>query len=162
MTGQGEPTAGPGRPLHVRRSLVLLIPTLLGLAVVPWPQLPASASCAAPYLQVDHRQELERGTHVAITGQAFVEGCRDTMGCTEVLGCTHCEYDEPPETPLKDVRLRLVQGDRKWGLGVVDAETAASGHLGRVWWAFEVPVGARPGPARLFPDGGEPARVRIR
>lgn len=141
---------------------MLLIATLLGLAVAPLPQTPASASCAAPYLELDHRQELERDARVAITGQAFVDGCRDSMGCTVSLGCTSCEYDEPPETPLKNVRLRLVQGDRTWGLGVVDAETAGSGHLGRVKWTFEVPAGARPGPARLLPDGAEPVLIRIR
>ena len=146
----------------MRRSVMLLVPTLLGLAVVPFPQAPATASCAAPYLQVEQRQELERGARVAITGQAFVNGCRDSMGCSAVLGCTSCEYDEPPETPMKDVRLRLVQADRTWHLGIVDADPAATGHLGRVRWKFEVPSGAEPGPARLLPGGGEPARVRIR
>lgn len=141
---------------------MLLIPTLLGVAVLPFPQPPASASCAAPYLQVERGETVDRGERVTIEGRAFVDGCRDTMGCTAVLGCTSCEYDEPPERPMQDVRLRLVQGDRKWTLGVADAGSADRGHLGWVTWRFEVPRGVEPGPARLLPDGGEPAPVRIR
>jgi hypothetical protein len=141
---------------------MLLIATLLGLAVLPFPQPPASASCAAPYLQVDRKEELNRGEQVVIEGRAFVHGCRDSMGCTEVLGCTSCEYEEPPERPMQDVWLELVQGDRRWNLGAVDAGTAADNRLGWVTWRFEVPPAAKPGPARLVTDDGEPARVRVR
>jgi hypothetical protein len=146
----------------MHRSLLFLVPALLGLAGAPFPQTPATASCAAPYLAVEEGKELRRGEHVMVRGQAFVDGCRDTMSCTVGLGCDSCEYDEPPERPLENVRLRLVQGVRMWSLGEVDAESRQSSHLGRVTWRFEVPKGVGPGPARLVPEGGEPVRVRIR
>jgi hypothetical protein len=141
---------------------MVLVPTLLALTVLPFPQRPATASCAAPYLQVDRGQTLERRGQAVVEGRAFVDGCRDAMGCSEVLGCTSCDYEEPPETPMEDVRLRLLQGGRAWILGVADADTAGNGHLGWITWRFDVPIGVEPGRARLVPDGGETAPVRIR
>jgi hypothetical protein len=141
---------------------MLLVPTLFALALLPFPQQPATASCAAPYLQVDRGETLERGAQAVVRGRAFVNGCRDSMGCSEVLGCTSCEYEEPPETPMEDVRLRLLQGGRTWMLGVADAGTAGSGQLGWITWRFDVPSGVEPGRARLVPDGGETVRVGIR
>lgn len=152
-----------GRPSHVRRSPLLLVTTLLGLAVLPFPQTPASASCAAPYLKVTERLVLERGATAMIEGRSFADGCQDSMSCsTGRLGCDSCEYDDPPPTPMDDVELRLVQRDRTWRLGVADAETAEDNHLGWVTWTFELPANAKPGWAKLLPEQAEPVRIRIK
>ncbi len=147
-----------GRPNPVKRSWVLLATTLLGLALVPFPQTPASASCAGPYLKAGQRLVLERGATTTVKGVAFVDGCQDSMHCSAVPGCDNCEYDEPTPKPLQDLALRLRQGDRTWMLGNADAETAA----GRVTWTFEAPVGVKPGRARLLPGVAEPLRIRVR
>jgi hypothetical protein len=146
-----------GRPFLVKRSCVLLVTTLLGLALAPFPQTPASASCAAPSLKAAERSVLVGGATTTIEGRGFVDGCQDSMGCSAVPGCSHCEYDDPAPKPLQDVALRLRQRDRTWLLGIADAN-----HLGRVTWRFEVPAGVEPGPATLLPDAGESLRVRIR
>jgi hypothetical protein len=141
----------------VKRSTILLLAMLLGLAVAPFPQPPAAASCAAPSLEAPRRLVLERGARTTVEGRGFVDGCQDSMGCTVALGCSHCEYDEPTPRPLKDVPLRLRQRDRTWWLGITDAEAA-----GRVSWRFDLPARVRPGPATLLPGDGEPLRVRVR
>ncbi len=150
------------RPFLVKRSWILLVAVLLGLAVAPLPLPPASASCAAPYLEAPRRLALERSETTTVKGRAFVDGCQDTMHCSAVPGCSHCEYDEPAPEPLRDVALRLRQGDRTWRLGTADAETAENNHLGWVTWTFDIPAGVKPGPAKLLPDVGEPLRVRVR
>jgi hypothetical protein len=144
----------------MRGSALLVLTTMVGLAMVPFPQAPASASCAAPYLKEAEPLVLQRATSTTIKGRAFVHGCQDSMSCS--AGCHSCEYDAPPETPLQDVELRLVQGDRSWALGVADAGTAESNQLGWVTWTFDVPAGARPGPAKLLAEHAEPVRIRIR
>lgn len=103
---------------------------------------------------------LHRGATVTIKGRSFVDGCRDSMSCS--VGCDSCEYNEPPEVPMDDVALRLVQGDRAWELGVADAGTADDNQLGWVARTFTVPDGARTGPARLLAEHAEPQRIRIR
>ena len=151
-----------GRPFLVKRSWILLVAALLGLSVAPFPQPPASASCAAPYIKAGPRLVLERGAAAAVEGRAFVDGCQDSMSCTDLLGCSRCEYDEPAPEPLQDLTLRLRQGDRTWKLDKADAETAEDNHLGWVTWSFVLPSDARPGQAKLLPDIGEPLRVRVR
>ena len=150
------------RPFLVNRSWILLGAMLLGLAVAPFPHPPASASCAAPYLEAPRQLVLERGAAITVKGRAFVDGCQDTMSCSAVPGCSHCEYDDPPPRPLRDVELRLRQGHRSWLLGAENAATAADNHLGWVTWAFELPAGVRPGPAKLVTAVGGPVGVRIR
>jgi hypothetical protein len=144
----------------MRRSMLLLVAFLLGLAVAPFPESPASASCAAPYLPGE-RLVLQRGTTVTVEGRAFVDGCQDTMSCSVGLGCEQCEYDDPPPVPMDDVRLRLGQNGRRWELAVADA-SAEQGRLGEVEWSIELPDGVRPGPARLLAERAQPVRVRIR
>lgn len=135
---------------------------LLGLAAAPFPQQAASASCAAPYLQ-DTPRSAERGESVTIQGRAFVDGCQDSMGCsTGAFGCQSCTYDEPPEVPLEDVELWLVQGERRWMVDVSDAGTASDNQLGHVSWTFDVPRHAEPGPARLRTQRAQPERITIR
>lgn len=146
------------RPFFVNRSWILLVAMLLGLALAPFPQPPAYASCAGPMLDLPRRPVLERGTTTTVEGQAFVDGCRDTMSCSAVPGCSHCEYDDPPPRPMQDVNLRLRQGDRTWRLATADAESRG----GRVTWTFEMPPGVRAGPARLVADMAGPVRIRIR
>jgi hypothetical protein len=151
------------RPFRVRRSLLLLITTMLGLAAMPFPQPPASASCAGPYVKVSSRLVFQRGATVTIEGRSFTNGgCRDSMGCTGSLGCESCEYDDPPPTPMDDVGLRLVQRGHTWTLGAADAGSSASNQLGWVSWSFVVPHGVKPGPARLLAERAQPVRVLIR
>lgn len=150
-----------GRPLHVRRRPLLLITTLLGLAALPLPQTPASASCAAPYLKISERLVLERGEAVSLEGRSFADGCQDNMSCSAGLGCDSCRYDDPPPAPLQDVGLRLVQRDRTWTLAVADAGTAENNRLGWVKWTFEVPADAKPGPAKLLPEHAEAVPIEI-
>lgn len=145
-----------------RTRLLLLLATMLGVASAPFPQPPASASCAGPYLEGTESLVLERGARVVIEGRAFTDGCQDSMSCSGVLGCDSCEYDDPPPEPFEDVSLRLVQRDRSWLLGSADAATAESNHQGWVTWTFHAPVGAEPGPARLVADHAQPVRIRIR
>ena len=147
-----------GRPFLVKRSWILLVTALLGLSVAPFPQAPASASCAAPYIKAGQRLVLEQGATTTVKGVAFVDGCQDTMTCSAVPGCSQCEYDEPAPEPLQDLTLRLRQGDRTWKLDQADAETAG----GRVTWRFVLPAGVNPGPAKLLPDTGDSLRVRVR
>jgi hypothetical protein len=138
----------------------LLLPLLLGLAVLPFPT-GASASCAPPSLPDAEGRVLARGTSGTIQGRGFVDGCQDTLACSEVLGCERCEETEPPPTSAEDVALRLVQGQRSWQLAVADASGGAD-REGRVSWTFEVPQDAEPGPARLVADDAEPVRVDVR
>lgn len=140
----------------------MLVSSLLALAAAPFPQTTASASCAAPFLDVSDGLVLRRGAAASIEGRAFADGCRDSMSCSTTLGCDDCEYDDPPPTPMEDVRLSLVQGNRTWRLGVADAETAESNHLGWVTWSFDLPSDAKTGPARLLADHADRVRIRIR
>lgn len=151
-----------GRPLHVRRSLLLLLTPMLGLAVLPFPQTAASAACAAPYLKIIDRLVLEHGATATIEGRSFVDGCRDSMSCSTGFGCDSCTYDDPPPQPMKDVELRLAQRDRTWSLDVADAQTSDSNHLGWVTWTFDLPADAKPGSAELLPEHTYPVRIRIR
>lgn len=134
----------------------MLVAGLLALAVVPAAQPPALASCVAPYLDLAQREVLERRATLTVSGQAFVDGCRDTMSCRVLLGCSSCEYDEPEPVPYADVRLVLEQGERRWDLGAVDA-----GGDGRVVWSFELPAGVERGRAVLVADHATPLAVRV-
>jgi len=153
--------AGREHPIQVRRSLLLLVTAMLGAAILPFPQSPASAQCAAPSLEVSERTVLQRASTVTIEGSGFVDGCQDSMGCSVGFGCDSCEYDDPPPTPMVDVQLRLVQRGRSWDLGEADAQ-AETDDKGRVSWTFDVPAGAKPGPASLRADRAVPVRVVIR
>jgi hypothetical protein len=142
----------------VPRSLVAI---LLGFCSLPFSELNATASCAAPYFKTNHKLVLDRGTTVSVEGRAFVDGCQDTGSCTEQLGWTHCDYGEK-EAPLNDVPLTLVQGERRWRLGEADAGKASDDQLGWVTWTFDTPGDARPGPARLVAPSASPMRVTLR
>ena len=146
----------------MRPALVLPLAALLGLAVAPYPQPPAAASCVAPYLLEEGHLVLDRGRPTEVVGEAFVDGCRDTMSCSGVPGCESCEYDDPEPVPYDDVALRLRQGGRTWLLGSVDADSAEDGRAGRVTWQVYLPPGVRPGPARLVADHARPVTVRVR
>lgn len=100
---------------------------------------------------------------MTIEGQAFTDGgCQDSMSCTDTFGCESCEHEDPPPTPMENVRLRLVQGDRSWQLDEADSGMADDNQLGHVTWTFDVPGGARPGPAKLIAEHAQPAPIRIR
>ena len=145
-------------PVH-RHLLPLAL--LVAVAAAPFPSQPAAASCAGSYLEGAADLVLERGERGVVEGRSFVDGCRDTQSCTGVLGCQSCSYDEPPEVPLEDVRLWLVQGERKWLLDVADAGSAEDNRSGWVTWTFDVPGRAEPGPARLRADGSPAVRITI-
>jgi len=140
----------------VRPALLVLLATLLGLSLAPYPQTPAAASCAAPYVG-DGRIVLVHGGEQDVEGRGFVDGCQDSMGCSASPGCHSCEYADPAPQPSTDVELRLRQAHHTWALGTADADDS-----GRVTWSFELPAGVRPGPARLLADGAGPVEVRIR
>jgi hypothetical protein len=146
----------------MRRSSLLLGSTLLGVVAAPLPHAPARASCAGPYLEDAEHLVLTRGTTAMIEGRAFSSGCSDSIGCsTGILGCQSCT-DPPPVEPMEDVELALTQGDRTWRLAVADAGSAEDDRLGWVTWTFEVPSGAKPGPARLVVEyAGRPVGIRI-
>lgn len=145
----------------MRRPLLVLLLALLGLTVAPYPSTPAVASCAAPYLDLPAEPTFTRGAGSTVEGRAFVDGCRDTMSCSGVPGCESCEHAAPPERPLRDLRLELVQGGRSWLLGTADAGSAADDRLGQVTWTFVLPTDVRPGPAVLQVDGEEQAEVVV-
>lgn len=146
----------------MKRSPLVLVALLLGLSSAPFPQGAASASCAAPSLDISEALVLERGANAVVEGRGFVDGCQDSMSCSGVLGCDNCEYDDPPPQPLEDVALRLVQRDRSWLLATSDAASAENDRQGQVSWSFEVPRDADPGRARLVSDHAQPIRIRIR
>lgn len=151
------------RQFLMRRSTLLVFATLFGLAGAPFPEPPATASCAAPYLDIDEPLVLERGASVTIEGEAFTGGgCQDSMSCSDTLGCESCEHSDPPPTPMEDVRLRLAQGGRSWHLDEADSGTAEDNQLGHVTWTFDVPAGARAGPAKLIAEHSQPMPIRIR
>lgn len=133
-----------------------LVAAMLAAGLAPYPQ--AAASCAPPSLLVDAGTTFERGAEVTVDGRGFVDGCQDSMSCSSGFGCDHCEWDDV-ETPREDVALRLVQGQRSWELGVVDAGTAEDNQKGWVSWTFEVPPAAAPGRARLEADLSPAVRV---
>ena len=133
-----------------------------GVAAAPFPQAPAMASCAAPYLKVPDRLVLQRGSAVTIKGRSFTEGgCQDGMSCTESLGCDSCTCDDPPPVPMDDVSLRLQQRDRTWDLGVADEGSAENNHLGWCHGTIELPAGVTPGPAKLLSEHARPVRIQI-
>lgn len=145
----------------MRRSTLLLIAALAGLAATPYPQERAAASCPGPYLVEVEHLVLTRGTTATVEGRAFTDGCQDSIGCSVGPGCDSC--DEPlPDTPQKGVELHLRQGRQTWRLGVTDAGTADDDRLGWTTWTFDVPAGANPGRATLTADGATSARVLIR
>ena len=135
--------------MAVRRSrLLLLAVLLLGVAA---PLGSAHGSCAGPQLSVGRETgrapTLRAGLPVEVQGRYFVEGCDDT-GSSSVLGCSAPEESE--EVPMTEIRLTLVQGDKRWELGVTDAGTGEeSADRGHTRWSARVPADARSGPAVL-------------
>lgn len=146
----------------MHRGFSLLMVSLIGVVVAPFPEVPASASCAGPSLEGAGRLVLHRGGSTSVEGRSFVDGCRDTMTCSGVMGCQKCTYDEPPERPQEDIRLELRQRGHTWLLATADAGSAEDQRLGWVTWTFELPDEVRPGPAKLLPEGAQPAGVRVR
>lgn len=131
------------------------------VVAAPLPDQGASASCAAPYIQVGEdweRPTLRPGAEVEVTGRAFVNGC-DDGGSQTAWGCSTDEGEV--ETPMTDVRLRIQQGSRTWELGEADALSADEGEVGHVAWTITLPTGLEPGRARLLADNAEPLRLRV-
>ncbi|GAA4677545.1 hypothetical protein [Nocardioides nanhaiensis] len=142
----------------MRPSHLCLGRVLLGVASVPAPIQSASASCAAPEIDVDSATLLQRGTTTTVMGYGFVDGCDDAGTCPGSPGCSGCVHEASEEVaPLIGVPLTLVQGDRRWRLAATDAREE-----GDVAWTVVLPEAARPGPARLVTPVSQPVRVRLR
>lgn len=150
---------------HTSRALVT---ALAGLAVLPLPQTPASASCATPRLSIEGvesgraRPALMVGESVTVLGRGFVDGCDDT-GSSSTFGCSGDDGSEP-SAPLEDVELVALQGQptpEQTPLATADAGSAEDDRLGWVTWTFVVPATLTPGPATLTTVGSEALRVRI-
>lgn len=84
------------------RLAVLVLGTLITAA-----PLPASGSCAAPFITL-----IEAVERLEIRGQAFVGGgCQDACACTGVGGCQRCDCGPPPE-PVVQVVVQLLDAKR--------------------------------------------------
>lgn len=155
----------------MRPIFLALLTGLLGVAVVPYPDSPAAASCAAPSLAIDGKETEQRriplvpGEEVTVTGRGFSTGCDDTGEQSVIPGCSgDDESDEEPVEPMQDVELVVLQGRQdpeQTSLAVADAGTAEENELGQVTWTFVVPDTLAPGPAVLKTVGSEPLPVRI-
>lgn len=131
----------------------------LSIVAAPWPGAPATASCAAPYLNLaGDLPPPAPGGELVVEGRAFVDGCNDTGGST-VFGCSVDEAE--PAVPRRAVTLRLRQGGNECDLGIADAGSAEDGELGQITWLVTMPEELRPGPATLLADGGEPLSVEV-
>jgi hypothetical protein len=145
------------------RALAGTVLLVAGLAatLAPFPQQPASASCAGPTLSVvgaDDPPVVLPGAEVTVEGRFFVDGCDDTGG-SNIFGC-----EEPSEAvnPMHDVELVIKQRGREWVLGSEDAGSASANQLGEISWTAVIPSGVRPGAARLVASSSETTRIRIR
>ena len=146
------------------RSFVLVMAVLLALSLTPYPQPPASASCAAPILSVvDHPDStqivLVRGTEIVVSGKYFIEGCDDEGRSGSTFGCSG-DDDVAVEAPMSDVELVLLHGRStmtQTPLGVADA----TGELGSITWTVSIPPDQPLGRAVLKTEGSEPLPVGI-
>lgn len=138
--------------MAVRRTRLVLLAVLVGLSVAPLGS--AHGSCAGPELSVAGATAeppvLYTGRPLVVEGRHFVEGCDDQgQGQDSFLGCSVGE-PESEETPMSSVRLTLVQGDRKWPLGTVDAGTGEErADRGHTTWEFRLPKDVVTGEATL-------------
>lgn len=123
----------------------------------------AVAGCVAPALAVGRftpeattaeRVPIRLGRPVTISGGWFRDGCSDAYARS---GCSTRPVEQ--ESPLTQVRLRLVQGGRQWTLGVADAGDRSSHYA--IHWQVRLPATTTPGPARLE-AGDAVLKVRIR
>lgn len=142
----------------MRSHHVGLVLALLGVACLPAPLPGASASCAAPEVDVARGAALQRGTTLTVAGQGFLDGCDDSGTCAARVGCSGCAH-KPDEVvaPLAAVPLTLVQGERRWQLAGADAD-----HAGDVSWTVVLPDDATVGAAQLVTPVSQGVPVRMR
>lgn len=152
-----QPERGRVRQTGMRPTFLAVLALLFGLAVAPYPQSPARASCVGPTLAVEKHAVLEQATTLTVDGKWFVDGCADTGTCRTGPGCDDCEPEIEQPEPMTDVYLELRQGGRRFVLGAADA-----GEDGRITWEFQLPEGVRPGRAVLGATRWGPVVVRIR
>jgi hypothetical protein len=123
---------------------------LLGVGYEPV----AAASCAGPSIAVGSSVDparppstgtLHRDTDTVVSGLFFHQGCEDT-GVPPGPGCRPAPPADP-QSPMSDVELTLVQGDRTWILGAADA--ADRDRLYAITWTVSVPADTRTGAALL-------------
>ena len=103
---------------------VLLLSTMTGT--------PASASCAAPEIEVSPESGAPSSS-IHVTGKYFADGCNDTGPASQA-----------PAPPQKGIHVSLRQGDAEFELGVVDAGPDYTFTLDA-----EVPSDASPGDAQI-------------
>jgi hypothetical protein len=137
----------------MRPLLVALVATLLGLTLVPFPEVGAGASCAGPTF-ADEGIVLTHDGEQTVRAQGLHDGCNDTGSCS--AGCDDC-HEEDSERPSQNVGLRITQAGRTWLLGTVDADEDYDAS-----WTFELPPGLQAGKARLRATGILPVVVTIR
>ena len=133
---------------------VTLLATLLGLTLVPFPEVGASASCAGPEF-TEKRVVLTRDGEQSVSAKWLHDGCDDTGSCT--VGCSGSCETEDSETPMESVELRITQMGRSWSLGTVDADEDYD-----ATWTFTLPAGVEPGKARLLTTTIRPMEVTVR
>lgn len=154
--------------MRIRR---LLIPALSAvmtaglLGVLSWPPI-ASAGCVGSFLAVGTSAEpgppptapvsLTRGQTATVAGVFFHAGCEDTFASGP--GCGAAQPADP-QTPLTDVRLTLVQGERSWELGRADAADRDQQYA--ISWVVSIPTDVAAGPATLDAETAT-LRVQIR
>jgi hypothetical protein len=130
---------------------------LAGLTVVPVGT--AGASCAGPELRIGGSGEgpptVHAGEQTSVRGSYFTLGC-DDYGSATVFGCSTDEGETV--RPMRNVKLVLRQGDRRWDLASEDAGTARQNELGKITWQVRVPDDVREGPATLVAGT---ARLRV-
>lgn len=115
---------------------------------------PASASCAAPRLQVEPVR-LAPGEVVHLGGQGWMAECRDTWTCEVGRDCTAPE----PSPPADSVAVSFEQGERSQLLVTARPDTTYAIDL-----EASVPADAAEGPARIVAradNGLESAPVAV-
>lgn len=111
---------------------------------------PASADCAAPWVDVSPRR-VAFGDELTIEGHSWGDACNDTPG----PGCN----PPPLGRPIEDIRLQLerADGSHRVDLGAVDADDG---------YALRTTVGVRDLPPGAYlltaSGGGHQATARLR
>lgn len=128
----------PARRGRRHTGMRLFLITVLGLLAVGLAAAsPASADCPSPSMTFSP-SEVDRGGEVIATGKYWGDNCYDTGPPPEGQG----DLGEP----LEGIEIVVVQGEREWVVGTVDAEADADyGFVTRI----VVPRDAAPGDAQL-------------
>ena len=119
-----------------------------------WPQQRAAASCVGPTLAigpVSPEGSLPPPAAMALDAVVTVNGEWFRTGCDDTGQGSGCGAPPSEEAPMREVALRLEQGEASAVLGLSDA--AARQDRYGIRWRIRVPSGFRPGPAELSAGG---------